>query len=316
MISSRRLATSQTGNVALKKRAGGLGSPVPFLLPALLIVFAVLIFPILFSFVVSLFDWPLSAGGGARKFIGAGNYVDLVQDEEFWNSLRLQLGFIFVAIPIEILLGLGAALLLNREFQGGRVIRALILLPVFFLPIVSGMTWRFMLQPRYGALNNFLLALGAPEVTWLGHPQYAYAAVIVQDIWRMWPFVFMLLYAGLAGIPTDILEAAEIDGAGFWKRLTRVVLPLLYPTMLTALLLRIIDALRIFSEVYVMTEGGPGMATTLFSLYTHRQAFGYMKVGMSSAMAIFLLLVSITFAVTLVRKNMSLEKLEEQGGDR
>ncbi len=194
--------------------------------------------------------------------------------------------------------------------------RALILLPVFFLPVVSGMTWRFMLQPRYGALNNFLLAMGAPEITWLGHPSFAYAAIIVQDIWRMWPFVFMLLYAGLAGIPTDVLEAAEIDGATFWKRLFRVILPLMYPTILTALLLRIIDALRIFSEVYVMTEGGPGMATTLFSLYTHRQAFGYMKVGMSSAMAMFLLFISIVFAVTLVRKNMSLEKLEDQGGNR
>ncbi|MBU0927711.1 MAG: sugar ABC transporter permease [Spirochaetes bacterium] len=289
---------------------------MPFLLPALLIVFAVLIFPIVFSFVVSMFDWPLSAGGGARVFVGVDNYKALVRDLEFWNSLKLQLGFIFIAIPLEILLGLAAALLLNREFQGGKVVRALILLPVFFLPVVSGMTWRFMLQPRYGALNNFLLALGAPEITWLGHPTFAYAAVIVQDIWRMWPFVFMLLYAGLAGIPTDVLEAAEIDGATFWKRLLRVILPLMYPTILTALLLRIIDALRIFSEVYVMTEGGPGMATTLFSLYTHRQAFGYMKVGMSSAMAIFLLVISIAFAVTLVRKNMSLERLEDQGGSR
>jgi multiple sugar transport system permease protein len=315
MTSSRRPATSQARKVALKG-AGGQGSPVPFLLPALLIVFAVLIFPIVFSFVVSLFDWPLSAGGGERHFVGAGNYVDLVSDKEFWNSLKLQLGFIFIAIPLELLLGLAAALLLNREFQGGRVVRSLILLPVFFLPIVSGMTWRFMLQPRYGALNNFLLALGAPEITWLGDPTFAYVAVIIQDIWRMWPFVFMLLYAGLAGIPTDVLEAAEIDGASFWRRLFSVILPLLYPTILTALLLRIIDALRIFSEVYVMTEGGPGMATTLFSLYTHRQAFGYMKVGMSSAMAIFLLLISVTFAVTLVRKNMSLEKLEGQGGNR
>jgi len=263
-----------------------------------------------------MFDWPLSAGGGERHFIGAGNYVDLVKDKEFWNSLKLQLGFIFIAIPLELLLGLAAALLLNREFTGGRVVRALILLPVFFLPVVSGMTWRFMLQPRYGALNNFLLALGAPEITWLGDPTFAYVAVIVQDIWRMWPFVFMLLYAGLAGIPTDVLEAAEIDGASFWRRLFSVILPLLYPTIMTAVLLRIIDALRIFSEVYVMTEGGPGMSTTLFSLYTHRQAFGYMKVGMASAMAIFLLVISIVFAVTLVRKNMSLEKLEERGGDR
>lgn len=315
MTFSRRQATSQSGRVA-SKRAGGQGSPVPFLVPALLIVFAVLIFPIVFSFVVSLFNWPLSAGGGQREFVGVENYKDLVMDKEFWNSLKLQLGFIFIAIPLELLLGLAAALLLNREFQGGRVVRALILLPVFFLPVVSGMTWRFMLQPRYGALNNFLLALGAPEITWLGHPTFAYVAIIVQDIWRMWPFVFMLLYAGLAGIPSDVLEAAEIDGATFWKRLFRVILPLMYPTILTALLLRIIDALRIFSEVYVMTEGGPGMSTTLFSLYTHRQAFGYMKVGMASAMAMFLLTISVVFAVTLVRKNMSLERLEDQGGNR
>jgi len=315
MRSSRRQATSPTGHAA-SGWVRGQGSPVPFLIPALLIVFAVLIFPILFSLIVSLFDWPLSAGAGDRHFVGFGNYVELVQDPEFWNSLKLQLGFIFIAIPLELALGLAAALLLNREFVGGRVVRALILLPVFFLPIVSGMTWRFMLQPRYGALNNFLLALGLPEVTWLGDPTWAYAAIITQDVWRMWPFVFMLLYAGLAGIPTDVLEAAQIDGAGFWRRLRTIVLPLLYPTMLTAALLRIIDALRIFSEVYVMTEGGPGMATSLFSLYTHRQAFGYMKVGMASAMAIFLLVISVVFAVTLVRKNMSLEKLEEKGGGR
>ena len=103
------------------KGAGGQGSPVPFLVPALLIVFAVLIFPIVFSFVVSLYDWPLSAGGGERRFVGAGNYVDLVQEKEFWNSLKLQLGFIFIAIPLELLLGLSAALLLNREFMGGKV---------------------------------------------------------------------------------------------------------------------------------------------------------------------------------------------------
>ncbi|MBU0935548.1 MAG: sugar ABC transporter permease [Spirochaetes bacterium] len=313
MKSSRRQATKPSGVVALQ-RAGGRGSPVPFLLPALLIVFAVLIFPILFSFVVSLFDWPLSAGGGERSFVGLGNYSELFRDPGFWNSLLLQLGFIFIAIPLELVLGLGAALLLNREFRGGRVIRALMLLPVFFLPVVSGMTWRFMLQPRYGALNNLLVNIGLPEITWLANAGTAYAAIIMQDIWRMWPFVFMLLYAGLAGIPTELLEAAEIDGANFSKRLFKIILPLLYPTILTALLLRIIDALRIFSEVYVMTEGGPGMATTLFSLYTHRIAFGHMKVGLSSAMAIFLLIISIVFAITLVRKNMSLEQLEERGG--
>jgi multiple sugar transport system permease protein len=284
--------------------------------PALIIVFAVLIFPILYSLYVSLFDWPLSAGMGVRRFIGLENYTDLAKDPEFWNSLRLQLGFIFIAIPLELFIGFVVALLLNREFFGARLVRSLLLLPVFFLPVISGMTWRFMLQPRYGALNNLLIRLGFPEITYLGDPFYAYAAIIVQDIWRMWPFMFMLLYAGLTAIPAELLEAAQIDGAGFFRRLKMIIVPLLSPTILTALLLRIIDALRVFSEVYVMTEGGPGTSTMLFSLYTHRVAFGYMKVGMASAMAIFLLILSIVFAVTLVRKNMSLDELETKAGNR
>jgi len=289
-------------------------APFLFLLPALLVVFAVLIFPIVFSFVVSAFNWPLSAGAGERKFVGLGNYLALSGDPEFWNSLKLQLGFIFIAIPVELLFGFAAALLLNREFFGARIVKSLLLLPVFFLPILSGMTWRFMLQPRYGPLNALLISLGAPEITWLGHPVTAYMAIIVQDIWRMWPFMFMLLYAGLTAIPQEMIEAADIDGAGFWLKLRSIIVPMLTPTILTAVLLRIIDALRVFSEVYVMTEGGPGSSTMLFSLYTHRQAFGYQKVGMASAMAIFLLGISIAFALTLVRKNMSLDSLEEKAG--
>ncbi|HET7839388.1 MAG TPA: sugar ABC transporter permease [Rectinemataceae bacterium] len=304
---------------ALLDRAGirrAEAPPLLFLLPALVIVFAVLIFPILFSLYVSFFDWPLSSGAGEPRFLGLGNYAALSLDPEFWKSLRLQLGFIFIAIPVELFLGFCAALLLNREFFGARIVRTLLLLPVFFLPIVSGMTWRFMLQPRYGPLNALLIALGIPEMTWLNDPIFAYVAIVAQDIWRMWPFMFMILYAGLTNVPSELLEAAEIDGASYWRRLRSVVVPLLVPTILTALLLRIIDALRVFSEVYVMTEGGPGSATLLFSLYTYRQGFSYMRVGMASAMAIFLLILSVVFAMTLVRRNMSLDELERKAGGR
>jgi multiple sugar transport system permease protein len=312
MSSPRRAIDAAAGTV--KKGEARAAAPLLFLAPALVIVFAVLIYPILFSFFVSLFDWPLSSGAGTRAFVGLDNYRELVFDPEFWNSLRLQLGFIFIAIPIELVLGFAAALLLNRDFFGARVIRTLLLLPVFFLPLLSGMTWRLMLQPRYGSINLFLMSIGIEEMAWLGDPGWAYAAIIAQDIWRMWPFMFMLLYAGLTNIPGEMLEAAEIDGAGYFKRLRTIVVPMLGPTMLTAVLLRIIDALRVFSEVYTMTEGGPGSSTLLFSLYTHRQAFSFQKVGMASAMAIFLLFLSILFAVTLVRKNMSLDVLEEKAG--
>ena len=316
MPSSSRPDTEASGVTRKKGGARREAAPLFFLAPAMILVFAVLVFPILFSLFVSGFNWPLSAGAGERKFVGLGNYIDLAKSPEFWNSLRLQLGFIFIAIPIELLVGYGAALLLNREFFGAKVVRTLLLLPVFFLPIVSGLTWRFMLQPRYGPLNAFLVSVGLPEVAWLSDPSFAYAAVVVQDVWRMWPFMFMLLYAGLTSIPAEIVEATEIDGTGFWRRQSSIIVPLLMPTILTALLLRIIDALRIFSEVYVMTEGGPGSATLLFSLFTNRVAFGYGQVGLASAMAIFLLVLSVVFAATLVRKNMSLDVLEEKAGGR
>ncbi len=289
---------------------GSLKTVLPFLAPALVVVFAVLIFPALYSLYASFFDWPLN-DASAREFVGVGNYTKLFHDPEFWNSLKLQLGFIVIALPIELLLGFGAALLLNREFPGAGIVRTLILLPVFMLPVLSGFTWRYMLQPDYGPINWIINAIGGKQVLWLNSPTLAYTAVIIQDVWRMWPFMFMLLYAGLTTISAEMYEAAEIDGASWWQRLRYITLPMLKPTIVTALLLRLIDALRIFSEVYTMTEGGPGSSTLLFSLYTHRQAFSFFKVGLASAMSIFLLLVSVFVAVLIVRKNMRLEEMEK-----
>ncbi len=289
---------------------GSVRTVLPFLAPALVVVFAVLLFPALYSLYASFFDWPLN-DASARQFVGVGNYAKLFADPEFWNSLKLQLGFIVIALPIELLLGFGAALLLNREFPGAAVVRTLILLPVFMLPVLSGFTWRYMLQPDYGPINWIINALGGKQVLWLNSPTLAYTSVIMQDVWRMWPFMFMLLYAGLTTISAEMYEAADIDGASWWQKLRYVTIPMLKPTIVTALLLRLIDALRIFSEVYTMTEGGPGSSTLLFSLYTHRQAFSFFKVGLASAMSIFLLLVSVFVAVLIVRKNMRLEEMEK-----
>jgi len=140
------------------------------------------------------------------------------------------------------------------------------------------MTWRFMLQPRYGPLNTLIVNLGGPEVSWLGNPITAYIAIIIQDVWRMWPFMFMLLYAGLTAIPQELMEAAQIDGAGFWRKLRSLTIPLLSPTILTAVLLRIIDALLCLQRS-IRDDGrvARASATMLFSLYTQRQAFGYQK---------------------------------------
>ncbi|PNR96759.1 carbohydrate ABC transporter permease [Petrotoga sp. 9PWA.NaAc.5.4] len=293
--------------MVIKRKGTGEKSPVLyFILPALILVGVVLIYPILYAVGISFFNWPL-VDETSRGFIGISNYIRIFQDKEFWHALLLQLGFIFIAIPLELIIGFFVAILLNREFKGVKWIRSLLLLPVFVLPVLSGLTWRLMLQPEYGAISFILTKLGLPQTAWLAKPGSAYAFVIIQDIWRMWPFMFMFLYSGLINIPTSLLEAADLDGARFWNKTLKIIVPLLRPTITTALLLRLIDALRIFSEVFVMTEGGPGNATTLLSLYIYKQAFRYFNIGYASAMGVILIIISLIIAILLVRRNIDID---------
>lgn len=289
----------------------GISSFLYFLLPAIIIVSVVLVFPIIYGGFTSFFNWPqVVSESNPREFVGFQNYLNMFQDSEFWHSLLLQLGFIFIAIPIELVIGFFIAILFNNEFPLSKLFRTLLLLPVFILPVLSGLTWRLMLQPRYGAIDYLLSMIGInfPDGI-LADKTLSYAAVIVQDIWRMWPFMFMIIFAGLVSIPKDIIEASDLDGAGFFRRTFSITLPMLRSTITTAILLRVIDALRIFSEVYVMTKGGPGNGTMLFSLYIHKQAFEFGKLGYASAMAVVLIIISIIFALTLVRKNMDIDRM-------
>ena len=293
-------------SMVIKRKPGVAPQVLYFLIPAIVLVGFVLVFPIIFAFFLSTFKWPLVETGN-RQFIFLDNYINIFKDKEFWHALYLQIGFILIAIPIELIIGFSVALLFYRSFPFATLIRSLLLLPVFVLPVLSGLTWRLMLQPEYGPLNYLISKLGFKQLTWLADPKLAYTAIIIQDIWRMWPFMFMIIYAGLTTIPKDLIEAAKLDGARFRDRVFKIIIPLLKPTIATALLLRIIDALRIFSEVFIMTEGGPGNATTLLSIYIYRQAFRYFNMGYSSAMAIILMLISLIISIIIVSKNFEVE---------
>lgn len=277
-----------------------------FILPALILVISILVYPIFYSIYMSAYDWNLFHSD-AKKFLGFGNYLSLFKDREFLHSLWLQLGFIVIALPIETIIGFFVAILLNRDGKFYDVVRALLLLPVFVLPVISGLTWRMLLQPEYGMISFILEKLGFGVKAWLAEPNFAYSMVIIQDIWRMWPFMFMFIYAGLSGMPKEYIEAAQIDGAGLWKKITKIVIPYLRPTVATALLLRLIDALRIFSEVYVMTGGGPGNSTLLLSLYINKQAFEFFNIGYAAAMGVILLIVALIIAFFIVRGNIQFE---------
>ncbi|HEY8541179.1 MAG TPA: sugar ABC transporter permease [Pseudothermotoga sp.] len=268
----------------------------------------ILIFPVTFALVLSFTDRRL-VYLGSTNFVGISNYIEMFKDNGFWNSLVLQLGFIIIALPIELVIGFFVALLFNREFAFNKVLRSLLMLPVFILPVLSGLTWRLMLQPRYGVLSTFFKSISLGPSAWLADTRYAYLAVLLQDIWRMWPFIFTIIYAGLSSLPNEYLEAAQIDGAKFWQRIYYVILPCLRPVISMAFLLRLIDALRIFSEVYVMTYGGPSNATMLLSLYIHKQAFEFGRISYASCIAIFLLSISLAISYFVVRKSLRGEYL-------
>uniref|UniRef100_A0A7V4NEL9 Sugar ABC transporter permease n=1 Tax=Fervidobacterium pennivorans TaxID=93466 RepID=A0A7V4NEL9_FERPE len=300
MSSASLLGNSKT------KKSGGACPHWFFIIPALVIVFAILIFPVIYSVYMATFEWHLFYSA-ERKFVGVGNFIQLFRDKEFLHSLWLQFGFVVIALPIETVLGFFVALLLNREGKFYALVRSLLLLPVFILPVISGLTWRLMLQPGYGIISFILEKLGFGVKAWLAEPDFAYGMVIVQDVWRMWPFMFMFIYAGLTGLPKEIIEAAEIDGARFWTRVFKIILPQLRPTIATAFLLRLVDALRIFSEVYVMTGGGPGNATMLLSLYINKQAFEFFNIGYAAAMGVVLLVLALTLSFFIVRGNIQFE---------
>jgi len=299
-------STSSLRNKRERTNFGGASPHWFFVAPALVIVFAILIFPVLYSIYMSTYDWHLFYSID-KKFVAFKNFVELFKDSEFLHSLWLQFGFVVIALPIETIIGFFVALLLNRDGKFYTVVRSLLLLPVFILPVISGLTWRLLLQPEYGMVSFFLEKMGFGVKAWLAEPDFAYGMVIVQDVWRMWPFMFMFIYAGLSGVPREMLEAAEIDGASFWKKVFKIILPQLRPTIATALLLRLVDALRIFSEVYVMTGGGPGNSTMLLSLYVNKQAFEFFNIGYAAAMGVVLLIIALGLAFFIVGGNIRFE---------
>ncbi|PMQ01220.1 MAG: ABC transporter permease [Dictyoglomus sp. NZ13-RE01] len=274
---------------------------VLFLGPAIIFLILMLLYPLVYSFYMSLHKWEL-AQVTPPSFIGLKNYINLFNDPLFWNALKIQVIFVAIAIPIELVIGLLVALLFQIEFPGNRTMRTLLLLPFFILPSLSGTTWRFILHPTYGVFGAIYRFLGKEPVDWLSNGTLTFIAVILQDIWRTWPFMFITLYAALSNFPQELKEAAAIDGANKVQTFFKVTLPLLVPSIIVACFLRLIDALRIFSEVYVMTEGGPGNATTFLSIFIYKNAFRFFQMGYANAAGYILTIIALTIsAIGLTR---------------
>lgn len=273
-----------------------------FLAPLMLIMAVFSMYPVVYSFVLSLYRIILSLPSLGETFVGAGNYLNILRDPVARNSLSVTLIFVGVSTALEILLGLLIALTINESFKYRSLVRAAILVPWAIPTVIASQMWRFSFNDQYGIVN--LLVFGsdvANYAAWLASPFWALAAVILADVWKTSAFAALIILAGLQSIPQELYEASTIDGANAFQRFFRITLPLLKPAILVAVLFRTIDAFRVFDLVFVMTQGGPGDATNVLQFYGYKKMFAEGMVGMGSAISIIVFVLVFSVSVVYLR---------------
>jgi len=272
--------------------------PTLLIAPAMAVLLSLSIYPLIYSVTISLQQ---ETPDGITW--GLGNFVRLVSDSFFWTAMAHTFVYAVAALTCEFFLGLGLALLLNSQIRGRGLFRASLLVPMMLPTVVVGVVWRLLLNPDFGAINGTLSRFGinTAGLTWTASPRLAMLSVIVVDVWQWTPFVFLVLLAGLQAIPQEPYEAALIDGSSRWQTFRHVTLPLLKPAILIVLLLRTMDLLRVFDQIFILTEGGPGFATETISLYIYRTAFRFFDFGYAAAMSFVLLALTNIISAIYIR---------------
>lgn len=266
-----------------------------FVMPALALLLLVTAYPVLSVLYLSLrrsmpiFD--------ISTFVGLDNYRFLMSDDRFWNALRNTAYFTAVSVSLELLLGFGFALLLNRTFRFKGVVTAIVLVPWAIPTVVSARMWEWMYNTDFGILNHLL----GMKINWLGSPLWALNAAVFMDVWKTTPFVIILLLAGLKVIPRELYQAARIDGAGAWPIFRKITLPLLMPVVLVVLIFRTLDAFRVFDAVYVLTGGGPANTTETLSIYAYKILFQTLQFGYGSTLSAVVFLCTGAITVLYIR---------------
>ena len=258
--------------------------------PAQALLVLVLFVPALYVFWLSL---TRSTYGKSPEWVGLANYATVLGDPYFWRALWNTAIVVNTIVFVELALALGVAVLFAGWIPWRKWMIAMVLAPYAITEVVSVVIWKFMMDPYGGPITNALASLGLPPLDWSVEPSHGLALVIVLSVWHHLPFTFILLYTALLGIPRDLYEAAQVDGANAWKQFVRITIPLLVPAMLVALVFRYIFAFRIFSEVWLLTGGGPARTTEVLAVYLYRQAFRYADFGAGAATGWLMLLASL-----------------------
>ncbi len=283
-------------------------------MPALLLLLLIYAYPILRSFWLSLFTQNLGTELNP-VFTGLENYRRMALDGRFWQSIGNTTWFTLISVALELVIGLGMALVLNQAFRGRGLVRTVALLPWALPTALIATTWTWIFNDQFGVWNDLLLKLGLIQtgVNWLGDPNWAMWTVIAADVWKTTPFIAILLLAGLQSIPADLYEAHALDGASSWQSFVRITLPLLMPQILIAALFRVAQAFGIFDLVQVMTGGGPGGATETVSLYIYATIMRYLDFGYGAALVVVTFLV---LGLTVWLAALGLSRLRAATGGR
>lgn len=273
--------------------------PTLLVLPALGVLLAITIFPLLFTAVLTVFSWELTTNAPAQ-FVALGNFATiLLGDGRFWNAMRNTTVLVVVGVGLQVILGTILALLVNRIGRGRTLIVSLLLIPVMIAPVVAGFQFRMIYNDQSGPLNFIIGVLTGGlwhGMAWLAEPSVALLAILIADVWQWTPFMILIVLAGLQAIPEEIHEAALVDGASAVQHAWHITLPLVVPVIVVGILVRMMDTFKLFDIVYQLTAGGPGSTTETIAYYTYLQGFKYFSLGYTAAMAFIQLIVIVIIA--------------------
>lgn len=271
-----------------------------YMLPSVIVLFAVTLLPMVYLVVTSFTPFDLTKPGSLR-FVGLHNYVTAFAEERFWNSVWVQARLSFWTVSFQLIIGLGLAWLLSRQVHFIELVRSLFIIPMVLPPVVVAIIWKILFTPDISILNWLLEKIGLPQPPWLADPTRALWALIITDTWEWFPFVLLFLLAAIQMLPVEPMEAARIDGCSEWQLFCYVTLPCLKPAIMVAGLFRLIDSLKAFPHIFILTGGGPGKVTEATNFFAYLNAYSYGYIGFSSAIVVLMVIVVFAMSFLLIR---------------
>jgi len=271
-----------------------------FPLPALIFIMVMMLFPVLYTLFLSFTNWNLTAGT-PLSFVWLKSYGRVLREPRFLGAIGRTFSFTLLAVIAETVLGLSLALLLNREFKGKPAMKLILLLPLVATPVAIGIVWNLFYDPTIGLMNYALTVFGLPKSAWVSSAETVIPALALVDVWQWTPMITLIVLSGLAGLSPEPYESARVDGANGFQIFSNITLPMIAPTLLTAMILRSIDALKTFDIIYAMTGGGPGYASETLNVMAFKYSFEYFRMGQSSVILVFLFMLVLLLSMAIMR---------------